>query len=77
MNLKEKVLLFIEKYKTVLITLIFILFFLSISKQFFYFKEIKNNKKETIGVVSKQNILAEEIIHYIIITELMVKNTKG
>lgn len=53
MNLKEKVLLFIEKYKTVLITLIFILFFLSISKQFFYFKEIKNNKKETIGVVSK------------------------
>ena len=53
MNLKEKVLLFIEKYKKVLITLIFILIFLPISKQFFYFSEIKKNKKETIGVISK------------------------
>ncbi|WP_313804893.1 hypothetical protein [Flavobacterium sp.] len=49
----EKLKSYLEEYGKYIIIAAFLLITASIIKQFFYFKEIKENKKETVGTIEK------------------------
>lgn len=48
---KNKLIGFLEKYKRYIISFFFLIIFFFIFKQYLFYKEIKDNKEETIGYI--------------------------
>lgn len=53
MNYFEKLKPFLDRYGKYIIGVAILLILISIGKQYFYYKEIKDNKRETTGIIER------------------------